>query len=61
MEEGKRNRLEERLKRMLKQHDQTETKGKQSMTQPSAGNIIRRRKGEKDKRFFSKKCIIVDG
>ena len=54
MQEGKQHRLEEKLKRMIREHDQSEAKKRQVMTQVGTGNIIRRRKGEKDKRFSSK-------
>jgi len=49
MNEGTRNQLEAKLKKMLKHLDQAEARRKQAI--PGAGNIIRRRKGEKDKRF----------
>ena len=55
MNEGTRNQLEVKLKKMLDHLDQPEVKQKQSIPQPLTGNIIRRRKGEKDKRFFN--CI----
>ena len=51
MEEGKRNQLEARLKEMLENLDRAEAKQKQPTTQSNTGNVIRRRKGEKDKRF----------
>lgn len=49
MNEGTRTDLEEKLKRMIKNLDQAEARRKQAV--PGSGNIIRRRKGEKDKRF----------
>ena len=52
MNEGTRNQLEVRLKKMLDHLDQAEAKQKSSIPEPVTGNIIRRRKGEKDKRFF---------
>lgn len=51
MNEGTRNQLEVKLKKMLDHHDQAKTKQKQPIPQPGTGNIIRRRKGEKDKRL----------
>ena len=51
MNEGTRNQLEVKLKRMLNRLDQVEAKQKQPIPQSGSGNIIRRRKGEKDKRF----------
>ena len=51
MNEGKQNQLEVRLKKMLNHLDQDKAKQKQSIPQPGTGNIIRRRVGEKEKRF----------
>ena len=51
MNEGTRNQLEVKLKKMLNHFDQVKAKQKQSISQPGTGNIIRRREGEKDKRF----------
>ena len=51
MNEGTRNQLEVKLKKMLNHLDQAKAKQKQPIPQPGTGNIIRRRKGEKDKRF----------
>ena len=51
MNEGTRNQLDVELKKMLNQLDQAKAKQKQPIPQPGTGNIIRRRKGEKDKRF----------
>lgn len=53
MNEGTRNQLEVKLKKMLDRHDQAKAKQKQPTPQPGTGNIIRRRRGEKDKRFSS--------
>jgi len=55
MNEGTRNQLKVRLKKMVDHLDQAEAKQKQSISPSVTGNIIRRRKGEKDKRFFM--CI----
>ena len=51
MNEGSRNRLEVKLKKMLNNFDQAKAKPKQPRPQPGTGNIIRRRAGEKEKRF----------
>ena len=51
MNEGTRNQLEVKLKNMLNHFDQAKAKQKQPTPQPGTGNIIRRREGEKDKRF----------
>lgn len=51
VEQAKQDRLEAKLKNMLKRLDETETKGKQPAIRSGTGNIIRRRKGEKDKRI----------
>ena len=53
MNEGTRNQLEVKLKKMLNHFDQVKAKQKKSISQPGTGNIIRRREGEKDKRFLS--------
>jgi hypothetical protein len=52
MNEGRRNQLEVKLKKMLNHFDQAKAKQKQPIPQSGTGNIIRRRAGEKDKRFF---------
>jgi hypothetical protein len=51
MNEGTRNQLEVRLKKMLDQFDQAKAEQKQTIPQSGTGNIIRRRAGEKEKRF----------
>ena len=51
VKEGKRNQLEAELRKMFKNLDQEETRRKQPITRSGTGNIIRRRKGEKDKRL----------
>ncbi len=48
MNTDKKNALEAKLRLMLKSNDE---QPKQSQYQAGTGNIIRRRKGEKDKRF----------
>jgi hypothetical protein len=51
MDESARNRLEGELKNTFNHLDQAKAKQKQPIRQLGTGNIIRRRKGEKDKRF----------
>ncbi len=55
MNKSTRNRLEVELTNMLNHHDQAMAKRKKPIPQLGTGNIIRRRKGEKDKRFST--CI----
>jgi hypothetical protein len=50
MNEGVRNQLEAKLKKML---DEAEAKEKKPKIPSGTGNIIRRRAGEKEKRFLS--------
>ena len=52
MNEGTRNQLEAKFKKMPNHFDQIKAKQKQPIPQSGAGNIIRRRAGEKEKRFF---------
>ena len=51
MQETKRMQLEAKLKKMLEQFDRPQDKPKQSKPYCGSGNVIRRRKGEKEKRF----------
>ena len=51
MEENRRNQLDAKLKEMMKHFEQAEAKRKEPMTQSGTGNAIRRREGEKEKRF----------
>ena len=51
MNEGTRNKLEVKLKKMLNHFDQVKAEKKQAITRPGIGNIIRRRAGEKERRF----------
>ena len=51
MNEGTRNQLEAKLKKMLHHFEQIKIKQKQPITQSGNGNVIRRRAGEKEKRF----------
>ena len=55
MNEGVRNQLEAKLKKMLDHLDQAKAKKMKPIPQTGTGNIIRRRAGEKEKRFSS--CI----
>ncbi len=55
MNKGTRNKLEVELKKRLNHFDQIRAKQKQPITQSGIGNIIRRRAGEKEKRFSQ--CI----
>jgi len=52
VEENRRNQLDAELKEMIKHLDQAEAKRKEPITQSGTGNTIRRREGEKAKRFF---------
>jgi len=52
VEENRRNQLGAELKEMIKHLDQAEAKRKEPITQSGIGNTIRRREGEKAKRFF---------
>ena len=51
MEERKRNELETKLKKMFDDFMQNESKRKEPVIQSGTGNIIRRREGQKEKRF----------
>jgi hypothetical protein len=51
MNKGTRDLLEGELKNMANPLDQAKAKRKQPIHQPGTASIIRRRKGEKDKRF----------
>ena len=51
MNESKRNQLEVELKKMIHHLDQAKAKQDKPMPQQGTGNIIRRRAGEKEKRF----------
>ena len=61
MEKRERDRLEAALKKMVHDFDQVEewererkNKKKRSATGPKTGNVIRRRKGRRDKRLTTK-------
>ena len=51
MEQERRNQLDVELKKMIKHFDQAEDNRNRPRTQFGTGNGIRRREGEKDKRF----------
>jgi hypothetical protein len=51
MNKGSRKILEAKLKEMLNYLDKAKAKQKQPIIQSGTGNIIRRRAGEKEKRF----------
>jgi len=51
MKEGTRNQLEAKLKKMLNDLDHAKDREEKTISQLGTGNIIRRRKGERDKRF----------
>jgi hypothetical protein len=51
MNKGTVNLLEAKLKKMLNLLEQTKAEKKKPITQSGTGNIIRRRAGEKEKRF----------
>jgi hypothetical protein len=51
MNEGTRNKLDTKLKKLLDHLDQAKAKKREPITQSATGNIIRRRAGEKEKRF----------
>jgi regulator of replication initiation timing len=52
VEENRRNQLDAKLKEMIKHFEQAEAKRKEPMTQSGTGNAIRRREGQKVKRFY---------
>ncbi len=51
MNEGTRNRLDAKLKRMLDHFGQVKAKKRNPIIQSGTGNVIRRRAGKEDKRF----------
>ena len=53
MNEDRRKELEEQLKKMIDNSNQTKERKEQRKTRTGTGNVIRRRAGEKDKRFSS--------
>jgi hypothetical protein len=52
VEEDRRNQLDTKLKEMIKHLEQAEAKHKEPATQSGTGNAIRRREGQKAKRFY---------
>jgi len=48
------NQLNAELKRMLDQLDRAAAEQKEQIPRSGTGNIIRRRKGEKETRFFTR-------
>jgi L-2-hydroxyglutarate oxidase LhgO len=55
MNQGIRNQLDAKLKMMLDHLDQTKVKKMEPIIKSGTGHIIRRRAGEKEKRFSS--CV----
>ena len=51
MNENRKRELEEQLKKMIDLSNQSKEREEQRKTITGTGNIIRRRSGEKDKRF----------
>jgi len=51
VEENRRNQLNAKLKEMIKDLDQAEAKRNKPVPLSGTGNAIRRREGEKDRRF----------
>ena len=51
MDAVKLNKLDEKLREMFETSKQTEAKRMQRKSQSGTGNIIRRRKGQQDKRI----------
>ena len=51
MNSGKINKLDAKLRELFEESKLTETKRNQRKNQTGVGNIIRRRKGEEDKRI----------
>jgi len=51
VEENRRNQLDAKLKEMIKQFEQSEAKRNKPIKQSGTGNGLRRREGEKAKRF----------
>ena len=53
MNEGTRSQLKVKLRKMLNQFYQAKAQPKKPVPQSGTGNIIRRRAGEEEKRFFT--------
>jgi hypothetical protein len=52
VEEDRRNQLDAKLREMIKHLEQAEAKHKEPITRSGTGNAIRRREGQKAKRFY---------
>jgi len=52
VEENRRNQLDAKLKEMIKHFEQAEANRKEPITQSGSGNAIRRKEGQKAKRFY---------
>jgi hypothetical protein len=55
VEESKRSSLEEQLKKMIENSNREKEEKEKPKTRTGTGNIIRRRAGEKDRRFSAPK------
>jgi hypothetical protein len=55
MEEHKIKALEAKLREMFEMNDQPKSRPEQMQVQPAGNYVIRRRKGEQDKRIFISK------
>ncbi|QTA93795.1 hypothetical protein [Desulfonema magnum] len=56
MEKGKVKELEARLREMFELNEQSRTKQDKRQAKPNANFVIRRRKGEQDKRIALTNC-----
>jgi hypothetical protein len=52
VEENRRNQLDMKLREMIKDFEQAEAKQKEPIRHSGMGNAIRRREGQKAKRFY---------
>jgi hypothetical protein len=52
VERNRRNQLDAKLKEMIKHFEQAEANRKEPITQSGSGNAIRRKEGQKAKRFY---------
>jgi len=52
MDAGKRNEIEAKLRKMLEMDSKSKTVSEKSNQKQAVCNVIRRRKGEQDKRIF---------
>jgi hypothetical protein len=60
VEENKRNALEEKLKKLIENSKPKEEEKEKSKTRTGTGNIIRRRAGEKERRFSAPKTRVSE-